>query len=364
MQNNRSDRNCGGGGGGGTFEEIVSLHNLFEAWYEFKCGKKKKKDIQQFSLNLEDNIFRLHKDLINKTWQPDDYTAFYVKDPKLRHIHKASVRDRVLYQAVYRNLYGVFDRHFIHDSYSCRDNKGLHKGVLRLGSFLRKSTQNHRKPAYVLKCDVKKFFDSISHEILLKIILRKISDENTILLITSILDSFSKSLDSGLPLGNVTSQLFANVYLNELDQFVKHGLKAKYYIRYCDDFIIIDSDRNRLEEFVCEINEFLFVNLKMILHPNKISIRKVSQGIDFLGYVVFPHHNVLRTNTKNRILKKLRILIKNDDKEKIEKVLPSYLGLLMHCNGFKIEDKIYDLLAGCYKEIDIIALISKALLNI
>jgi retron-type reverse transcriptase len=297
---------CAGGGSKRIliFEEIICVHNLFEAWDEFKRGKLKKQDVQDFLLNLESNIFRLHQELASGRWVADPYIAFYVRDPKLRHIHKASVRDRVLYQAVYRILYRVFDPHFISDSYSCRDSKGLHKGFKRLEFFIRKSTRNYRRTSYALKCDVRKFFDSISHDILYGLISRKVTDKETLSLTQTILASFSKADGVGLPLGNVTSQLFANIYLNELDQFIKHTMKAKYYARYCDDFVMVDSDVEKLRDFIPQISNFLSAKLKLDLHPNKISIRKVSQGVDFLGFISMSHHSLLRTKTKNRIFKK------------------------------------------------------------
>lgn len=302
----------------------------------------KKQDVQEFLINLEDNIFKLHKDLADKNWTSDSYIAFYVRDPKLRHIHKASVRDRVLYQAVYRKLYEVFDTHFIYDSYSCRNNKGLHRGFERLETFIRKSTKNYRNISYALKCDIRKFFDSISHDILFEIISKKIDDKQILNLIKIILDSFHKSNRVGLPLGNVTSQLFTNIYLNELDQYIKHALKVKYYVRYCDDFIILDSDVKKLENFVLLINEFLKERLGLTLHPNKISIKKVIQGVDFLGFIARKKHSIIRTKTKRRIFKKTRKMVLDEDREKLQLCLPSYLGILRHTYGNKIEEEIFD----------------------
>ncbi len=292
-------------------------------------------------LNLEDNIFKLQKDLLDKKWEPDPYKAFYVRDPKLRHIHKASVRDRVLYQAVYRKLYGAFDKHFIYDSYSCRSDKGLHKGYRRLELFIRKSTKNYTMTSYVLKCDIRKFFDSISHDKLFSLIYKKIVDQDILQLVKQILDSFSKNEGVGLPLGNVTSQLFSNIYLNELDQFIKHKLKVKYYARYCDDFVIVNSSEEKLEYFIKQIDYFLKVNLRVNLHPKKVIIRKVSRGIDFLGYISMRSHSLLRTNTKKRIIKKIDRLVFEGGREKLQRCLPSYLGILKHTHGNKIADIIY-----------------------
>ncbi len=315
----------GGFNGHNIFEKIIGLGNLFLAWREFKRGKKRRLDVQEFEFNLEDNLFQLHSELKNKKYKHGQYIPFYVTDPKLRHIHKACVRDRVLHQAIFRILYPIFDKHFIFDSYSCRIDKGTHKAVTSLEVFCRKLSWNNNKTIFALKCDIKKFFDSIDQNILASLIQAKVKDDNAMWLIDVIIKSFPK----GLPLGNVTSQLFANIYLNELDQFVKHNLKERYYIRYCDDFVILNGNPQYLLELSENINSFLVDKLKLHLHPNKIIIRKHTQGIDFLGYVVLPNHRVLRTQTKRRLLKRIN-----------EKNMPSYLGVLGHCKGYIIEEKI------------------------
>ena len=308
------------------FEEIISLENLFLAWKEFKKGKKKKQDVQEFQFNLEDNLFQLHQELKEKTYRHAPYTAFYITDPKLRHIHKACVRDRVLHHAIFRILYPIFDEQFIFDSYSCRINKGSHRAVRRLKVFCRKASGNNSMGVVALKCDVKKFFDSVDHSVLLQFVRKRICNEDALWLIELVIKSFRADKGVGLPIGNVTSQLFANIYLNELDNFAKYTLKAKYYLRYCDDFVLLNKNRTELEWAVNKITHFLGSNLKISLHPNKIIFRKYHQGIDFLGYVVRPYCINLRTKTKRRILRRVN---KNN--------LPSYLGVLKHCNGYKIQ---------------------------
>jgi len=321
-------------GGGGIhsdlFYHIISISNLLLAWREFRRGKNKKPDIQDFEFRLERNLFLLHRELKEKVYTNKPYLPFYVYDPKRRHIHKAQVRDRVVHQAVFRILYRIFDKTFVHDSYSCRLQKGTHKGVKRLEEFIRKETKNYTNNAWVLKCDISKFFDSIDHEILKVLIFRKITEKDTIWLLENIISSFSKASGKGLPLGNVTSQLFANIYLNQFDQFIKHKLKAKYYIRYCDDFVIVSKDRRWLESLIPVISEFLDKNLKLVLHPKKTEIRKISQGIDFLGYVLMPHFRILRTSTKKRIIRKIKKGVSKDSKI-------SYLGVLFHCKGYRIK---------------------------
>jgi RNA-directed DNA polymerase len=342
---------CGGGGLHSIFDDIISFENILNAWKEFKRGKMKKWDVQKFHFNLENNIFELHERLKNKTWRPDKYTAFYVRDPKLRHIHKATVRDRLFNQALFRILYPIFDKNFIVDSFSCRKKKGTHKGVLRLGEFLGKITDNHKNCTFALKCDVRKFFDNISHEILFNFVREKIKDDRVLDIIRLILESFETNSGKGLPLGNVTSQLFANVYLNRLDQFIKHELKIKYYVRYCDDFIILDNDRDFLMELIPKIDEFLSKELNLGLHPRKVEIRKNTWGVDFLGYVVLPHHKVIRTKTRRRMMKKIIRARKQLDEKLItadhfQRLTDSYSGTLSHCKGYGVRRKFVDDLSG------------------
>ena len=327
------------------FEEIISLENLFLAWKEFKKGKTKKYDVCQFTQHLRENIVKLNQDLENKSYQHSRYQSFYIKDPKLRHIHKACVRDRVLHHAIFRMLYPIFDKHFIFDSYSCRNQKGTHKAVKRLNNFARKVSANNSKKCFFLKCDIKKFFDSIDQDILISLIEKKVKDGNTLWLIKKVIKSFHK----GLPLGNITSQLFANVYLNELDQFIKHNLKAKYYIRYCDDFIIAEDCPENFSNYLESISNFLRDKLKLSLHSDKIIVRRYNQGIDFLGYVSFPHHIVLRPKTGKRVLRKVSIRTRELKENKLlekcfNQILHSYFGMLKHCQGYNIKRKILNLL--------------------
>jgi 5,10-methylene-tetrahydrofolate dehydrogenase/methenyl tetrahydrofolate cyclohydrolase/retron-type reverse transcriptase len=331
------------GGGLHSFDfcDLISVDNLLHSWKEFSNGKKSKKDVAHFELSLEDNIFQLHDALVAGSWTPNPYVAFYVQDPKLRKIHKASVRDRVLHQAVYRALYQLFDKNFIHDSYSSRNFKGTHAGVKRFGEFARKVTANYSQQGFALKCDIRKFFDSIDHVILLHILKRKITDDRFFDLITRIVVSFETVPGKGLPLGNVTSQILANVYMNEFDQFMKHTLKSRFYLRYCDDFVIVHNSENFLKSVIPLMSKFLSEELRLTLHPNKISLRKVRQGIDFLGYVSLPNYRVLRTRTKNRMIAKIhqaRLLYAchRISSEKFNSILTAYAGVLSHCKSRKL----------------------------
>jgi RNA-directed DNA polymerase len=329
------------------FEDIICLENLLEAWKEFICGKKNKKDVQVFSMRLMDNIFSLYHDLTNHTYTHGGYQAFKINDPKPRDIHKATVRDRLLHHAIYRILHPFFDKTFIADSYSCRNEKGTHKAINKFRKYFCKVSKNNTKSCWVLKCDIRKFFANIDHGILVGILKEYVSDEDIMGLLENVIRSFSAKKDKevGLPLGNLTSQLFVNIYMNKFDQFVKHKLKAKYYIRYADDFVILSNDKKWLENKISEINEFLMCKLKLNIHPDKISIETFSSGVDFLGMINFPDHRILRTKTKRRMLKK--ILLKQKlwreelvSEESFYQSVQSYLGILKHCKGYGIVRKI------------------------
>lgn len=323
---------------GHVYNNIISAENLLIAWQEFLRGKRKRKDVFEFSLYLLDNILLLRKELVEKTYIHGSYDAFRINDPKPRDIHKANVRDRLLHHAVYRILYPYFDRKFIFDSYSCRINKGTHRAINRLRTFGRKVSKNNTRIAWVLKCDIKKFFASIDHKILVNILKKHIDDEDTIWLLKEIIDSFhTTKIGVGLPLGNLTSQLLINIYMNELDQYVKRDLKVKYYVRYADDFVILHDDRSYLVNLIPQMSQFLENNFRLSLHPDKVFIKPLGSGVDFLGWVHFSHHRVLRTATKKRMFRKLK---ENHKQETIA----SYLGLLKHGNTHKLIQKIKKIL--------------------
>jgi RNA-directed DNA polymerase len=313
-----------------NYEDLISIDNLLPAWQEFVKAKRSKKDVQEFSFNLMDNILSLHEDLKNYTYKHSKYECFKVSDPKPRIIHKALIRDRLLHRAVYRILYPFFDKTFISDLYSCRDNKGTHKAINRFREFAYIVSKNNAKTCWVLKCDIKRFFASVDQCILVNILKQYIKDENTVGLLKKIIFSFESN---GLPLGNLTSQLFANVYLNELDRFIKHKLKARHYIRYADDFVIMSDSRDYLKNIILIIKDFLQNKLKLTLHPDKIFIKTLCSGVDFLGWVNFSDYRILRTKTKNRMLIRIKENLKLE-------MLSSYLGLLKHGNCCKIKESI------------------------
>ena len=322
-----------------SFEDVISLDNLLSAWQEFIKGKRKKKDVQEFQMYLMDNIFCLHNDLTSFTYRHGGYSAFNISDPKPRNIHKATARDRLLHRAVYRILYPFFDKTFIADSFSCRIGKGTHKALDRFRSFGYKVSCSNTKTCWVLKCDIKKFFADIDHSILLNILAEYIPDKDILWLLNQVIASFETKPNVGLPLGNLTSQLLVNIYMNKFDQFVKHKLKARYYIRYADDFVILSDNQKQLEDLIPKIQNFLVEELKLTLHPDKIFIKTLTPGVDFLGWVHFTDHRILRTTTKKRMMKRIQ------ENSKTETV-SSYLGLMKWGNNYKIRNKIISANSG------------------
>jgi RNA-directed DNA polymerase len=216
-----------------SYDTLISTENLLQAWREFTLGKSSKKDVQDFALHFADHIVQLHTELASFRYRHGLYQAFTISDPKPRHIHKARVRDRVLHHAVYRILYPFFDRTFINDSYSCRLGKGMHKAQEYFRRYAGIVSSNYTRTCWVLKCDIRKFFASIDHDILVTLLTQHIPDLGILLLLEEIIDSFKTSPGKGLPLGNLTSQLFCNVYMNKFDQYIKHELKARILYPVC-----------------------------------------------------------------------------------------------------------------------------------
>lgn len=317
-----------------TCSEIISLDNLLSAWEEFVRGKRSKRDVQLFSRHLAERITVLHESLTSKQYKHGGYYAFSITDPKPRSIHKATVQDRVLHHAVYKLLYPFFDNVFIYDSYSCRNDKGAHKALERFKQFCFKVSRNHTRTCWVLKCDIRKFFASVDQTVLLGILSTYIRDTDILWLLKEIITSFqSTALGKGLPLGNLTSQLLVNVYMHEFDYYVKHFLKAKYYIRYADDFVFLSHDKRWLEEQIPKIEHFLGEVLCLNLHPDKVYIRSIASGVDFLGWVNFPDHRILRPATSRRMQKRIA-------ENPTEETVQSYLGLLSHGNTERLTKSV------------------------
>lgn len=299
-------------------------------WERFLRGKRNKKDVIIFQAKLSDNIVDLYNALQTRTYTHGGYTAFNISDPKPRNIHKAIVRDRLLHHLIYKELYMYFDNRFIYDSYSCRKDKGTHRALDRFKYFAGKVSRNNTSRCYVLKGDIKKFFASIDHNILYTILKRYIEDNEMHWLIRQVVSSFhTTEVGVGLPLGNLTSQLFVNIYMHEFDMFIKQELRVKYYIRYADDFAIFSSNKEYLEEILPKMENFLNEKLKLKLHENKVYIKTFASGVDFLGWIHFSYYRQIRTTTKRKIIKRLKGYPKRE-------TISSYRGLLNHGNTYKL----------------------------
>lgn len=263
-------------------------------------------------------------------------------DPKRRSIHKACVRDRVLHHAVHRVLEPEFNKAFIYDSYSSRKGKGVHAARERFQKFALKISRNRTKTVWVLKCDIRKFFDSVDHVILLKEIGGTVHSKDLMRLLKEIISSYESRPGRGIPLGNLTSQLFSNVYMHPFDTFVKRTLRIKYYIRYADDFVFLSANKLYLQGLIPKLAEFLQERLKLEMHPQKLTIEPWHRGIDFLGAVLFPWHEILRTKTRKRLLQRVdqsAALYQQGliGYEKMRATIASYRGVLFHVKSRKLK---------------------------
>jgi len=314
------------------YSEICSFKNLMKAWINAKKGKTKRRYVKRFQRNLRNNLLKLKEELINQTYELCPLKNFVLRDPKTRKISKSAFRDRVVHHALCNLIVPDFEKSFIYDSHANQIGKGTLKAIKRFDKFKRKVSKNNTRKCFVLKADIKHYFEEIDHQILINIIKRKIKDKKVIWLIKQILSVNNKT--KGMPLGNLTSQFFANLYLNELDAYAKHKLKAKYYIRYVDDFVILHESKEQLEKWKNKIDRFLKEKLKIELHPSKSHVLRLNGGINFLGFRIFYYHKLLRkSNLKNfnRKFNNLKILF-NEEVIGREKALGSLEGWLAYCS--------------------------------
>jgi len=285
------------------YPEVYNISNLLLAWRKARKGKTKKEYVIEFEKSLVRNLFSLSEELKNQTYQPVSLVTFILRDPKTRKISKSAFRDRIVHHALVRIIGPIFDKSFIYDSCANRIGKGTLFALKRFENFQRKVTHNFSKQVFYFRADIKHYFQEVDRDRLLNIIRKKISCEKTLNLINLILNNFKG--EKGMPLGNLTSQFFANVYLNELDYFVKHGLRAKYYIRYVDDFVILHSSKEQLKIWKSEIDKFLKEKLCLELHPDKSKIAPLSKGIDFVGFRNFYYFRLLRKRSIRKMLFKI-----------------------------------------------------------
>lgn len=277
------------------FDEIVSFQNLLKAAKLAQRGKRFKNSTARFNFQLERELWTLHCELAEKRYEPGRYRDFVVHEPKRRIISAAPYRDRVVHHALHNVLEPIFEPTFIHDSYATRKGKGTHAALDRFQKFARK---NH----YALKCDVRQYFPSIDHAVLLTLIRRKVGCPDTLWLIERILHSH---LPTGIPIGNLTSQFFANVYLNDLDHHVKENLRCRHYLRYMDDFMIFHDEKEFLWRAKAGVQECLR-GLRLELHENKCRIFRTEMGVPFLGMIVSPDRRRLRRQNVVRFKRRLK----------------------------------------------------------
>jgi retron-type reverse transcriptase len=287
------------------FEKIINFENLLLAAKQAQRGKRMKIDVAGFNFGLEGELLKLQDELRTQSYRPGNYRHFYINDPKRRLISAAPYRDRIVHHAYCNIVEPIFDKAFIYHSYACRLNKGTHKALDRCQSFLRANQ-------YVLQCDISKYFSSVNHQVLLSLIVKKIKDKKVISLTELIIGSGAAGT-KGIPIGNLTSQFFANLYLNELDYFIKFDLKERYYLRYMDDFLIFSNDKKDLHGIKEKLRLFLGESLRLDLHLKKTIIFPVKLGVDFCGFRIFKDYRRLRrTNVLlfNKRMKKLRGLFR------------------------------------------------------
>lgn len=296
------------------YPEIYSFEALHAAYIRARRGRRDRKEVQQFELDLEGNLIQLQNELIWDMYRTGRYRHFIVNEPKERMVAALPFRDRVLQHSLVSVIEPIWERRFIHDSYACRPGKGTHRGADRAEAMIRRVKREHGH-VYVLKADISKYFYSIDHAVLKTQVRRRIRCRRTLTLIDRIIDSTATPGEAhpvGLPIGNLTSQLFANVYLHELDEFVKHDLREKNYLRYMDDFLIAHHDKAHLHRIRAKIEKFLWDRLRLKTNA-KTQVFPVGErhgrAVDFLGYRIWTTHRRIRKSSISRIsrtLKKLR----------------------------------------------------------
>jgi RNA-directed DNA polymerase len=348
---------------GSSFKKLVSIENIVKAYQQASKSKNFNKTILFFERDLGLNLNKIRRSLISGTYRHGKYRFFKVFDQKERQISAASFKDRIVHHAVYQIIEPTFDKTFIHDSFANRTQKGSHKGVKRLQYFIKKiGSEKKGATTYCLKCDISKCFPSLNHKVLFDLIKKQIKNKKILHLINKIISSFQTGdelnylfpLDSpfllyrprGIPIGNLTSQLFVNIYLDSLDKFIKERLRIKYYIRYVDDFVILDSDKKFLHKTRDTIRQFLRSKLFLELHPKKQSIFPTWKGIDFLGYVIFPNFYLLRKGNKQNFKKRLSkmkvaYLAGKIGKDSVQESITSWIAHAQHANTYHLRKRIF-----------------------
>ena len=325
------------------YDKYLTYESLMKAHLQSRKGKGYRKEIILFNLKQEEYIMWLYKNLKERTYKHGGYTVFYITEPKLRRIKKSKYIDRIVHRWYVNSfMEKYFVPQFINTSYACLKDKGMHKATLDLQRAM-KHCQRIWNNYYILKMDVKKYFENINKDILYKILKRKIKDPKVIWLTKEII--YSNEGETGLPIGNYTSQLFANVYLNELDQYVKHTLKCKYYFRYMDDAVILIKTKEEAKEILEKIRNFLKDNLKLELN-SKTQIFKNKQGVNFCGYKINEYRLKIRDKGKRKLKKKIKELKYKIAQGEItskeaKKYLAGHMGYIKIADTYNLERKLF-----------------------
>jgi len=341
---------------GNLWIDIVKFDNLYLAAKKAQKNKRYRDSVLDFNYNLASELLKIQEELINKTYQPGEYRTFHLRDPKSRLISAAPYRDRLVHHALCNIIVPIFEKTFISDTYANRVGYGTHRA-------LRRFTQFARSHVYILQCDIRKYFPSIDHEILKELIQRKIKCQDTLWLINRIIDNSNPQEPiiqyfnddtlltpierrHGLPIGNLTSQFFANIYLSPLDHFIKEELRCKAYVRYVDDFALFSDDVSYLGNCRQEIENFL-AKLRLKMHPIKSQLFQTKVGASFLGFRIFPHKIRVRNNNLHRGRRRLRNLQKDYAQGKINIVdvlnsLNSWQAHLEHGDTWRLRQQIFN----------------------
>jgi retron-type reverse transcriptase len=300
------------------YPKIYDFENLYRAFRAARKGKRGRPAVAAFEFDMEHNLLTLQEELRDQTYCPGDYDNFYIHEPKRRLVSAAPFRDRVVHHALCQVIEPIWEARFIHTSFACRVGKGTHKALDQCHAWV-------RQYRYVFHGDVVKYFPSIDHQIMRSLLARRIADRRVMWLIDAILDGgagiqaqeyppayfpgddlFAALRPCGLPIGNLTSQFWANVYLHELDKFAKHWLRCRPYLRYMDDFVLFSDDKAQLQSWKAAIRDFLASHLRLVLHPKKSLIFPVKVGIDFCGFRIYPTHRRLRRSSVRRFVRRFR----------------------------------------------------------
>ena len=322
---------------------IYAFDNLYTAYLTARRGRRYDSEVLWFSMQLEGELMQLYHELQTETYETGEYRTFTVCEPKRREVAALPFRDRVVHHAICNVIEPRFDRAFISHSYACRVGKGTHAGADQITAWLQ---QLHRQgiAPYVLQADVRSYFASVDHEALIGILARKIACPRTLDLLTGIIRGAGEAR-KGIPIGNLTSQLFANIYLNELDQFVKHELRARYYLRYMDDFVILHADKAKSRRWRYQIAMFLQERLRLQLNE-RTRLFPASQGIDFLGYRIWRTHRLLRKRSVRDMRRKLRRFERQYaageiSRERIEASIQSWIGHARHADTYNLRRRMF-----------------------